>query len=372
MKPIWASHHLRFADPAGNNTSMTNHSPGAAAASLQLSEPMHHQRQHLFSPKNRTGSNQRSRYPPLPPPPARSSSDRSSQPLQLDQQLLQQQLQQQQFEFAQRQQLSRLDVSSRGVAADRNLSFSLYDNNAQRSMEDSALSMGFRFPEMRLRDVQPPLPSIGGDMDLNSYLDRGQAMVERSLRHQGFSFPMPLQQSLSMSTEPATTNFAPTDDRTLYRQRTLDQQSAEATNINYHLHAALSAVEVPLPNMFVSVPPSTMSATSPQQREFTAGNVAHFSASPASTVFPAVMACPSDGALMSEHQSFLRLQIEFFRATDEDINAPVRGRNRPVQHNQIGIRCRHCAHVPANQRRNGSSYFPASTLGLCVDLPCCI
>jgi hypothetical protein len=29
----------------------------------------------------------------------------------------------------------------------------------------------------------------------------------------------------------------------------------------------------------------------------------------------------------------------------------------------VGIRCRHCAHVPTNQRVRGSVYFPSSTMG---------
>jgi hypothetical protein len=316
-------------------------------------------------------------YPPLPPLSARSPPDTSSLSLQLNQQLFQQQLQQQQFEFEQRQRLSRLGESSWGmahVAANCNL-----HNNAQRLMEDPALSMGFRLPDMRLRDVQPPLRSISGRMDLDSHFDIGRTMLDSSApplrllrQQQGLPFSVPLQQSFNISTAPAAANFAFTDDRMLHGQRSLGQQNVDATSIKDHLRAALDAVEVPLPSMLGSVVPSSMSAISPLQGDSANTNRAQSSAAPASTVFPAIMACPTDGALMSEHQSFLRLQIHFFRAKEADINAPVRGRNRPVQFNQIGIRCRYCAHVPASQRRNGSTYFPASTLGLCVDSPCYI
>jgi hypothetical protein len=80
---------------------------------------------------------------------------------------------------------------------------------------------------------------------------------------------------------------------------------------------------------------------------------------------PAIFADPvQDEAALSGHQAFLRLQIEVFEATIEDVSAHVRGRNKRVELNQVGIRCRHCAHVWPSHRQKGSVYFPASILGL--------
>mmetsp|Transcript_28004 Transcript_28004/g.68177 ORF Transcript_28004/g.68177 Transcript_28004/m.68177 type:complete len:347 (+) Transcript_28004:290-1330(+) len=79
---------------------------------------------------------------------------------------------------------------------------------------------------------------------------------------------------------------------------------------------------------------------------------------------PRVLALPEDHDILSEHQIFLRSQIEAFCASRDDVSTHTRGRNKPVALGQVGIRCRHCAHVPVRQRQKGSTYFPASLLGL--------
>jgi len=79
---------------------------------------------------------------------------------------------------------------------------------------------------------------------------------------------------------------------------------------------------------------------------------------------PVLMARPEDSKKLSSHQVLLRHQIEAFQATDEDVSTHTRGRNKPIMIGQIGIRCRHCAHLPVSHRQKGSTYFPASLLGL--------
>lgn len=80
-------------------------------------------------------------------------------------------------------------------------------------------------------------------------------------------------------------------------------------------------------------------------------------------VFPVILAAPSDGNVLSDHQSYLRQQIQVFQATNEDVNTPVRGRNKRIYMGQVGIRCRHCAHLPVEMRQLGSVYFPLSMMG---------
>jgi hypothetical protein len=79
---------------------------------------------------------------------------------------------------------------------------------------------------------------------------------------------------------------------------------------------------------------------------------------------PCILALPEDGLKLSGHQVFLRHQIEAFQATEDDATTHTRGRNKPIQLGQVGIRCRHCAHLPVARRQKGSTYFPASLLGL--------
>lgn len=79
---------------------------------------------------------------------------------------------------------------------------------------------------------------------------------------------------------------------------------------------------------------------------------------------PAVLAQPEDSLKLSPHQVLLRHQIEAFKATEDDISTHTRGRNKPITLGQVGIRCRHCAQLPVARRQKGSTYFPATLLGL--------
>ncbi len=77
-----------------------------------------------------------------------------------------------------------------------------------------------------------------------------------------------------------------------------------------------------------------------------------------------LLACPEDRGMLNDHLQFLRQQIEFYRATADDIMCYARGRNKGVALGQVGIRCRHCRHVPVHQRRKGSTYFPSTLMGI--------
>jgi hypothetical protein len=77
-----------------------------------------------------------------------------------------------------------------------------------------------------------------------------------------------------------------------------------------------------------------------------------------------ILACPEDRGMLNEHLVFLRQQIEFFRATIDDIMSYTRGRNKGIAMQQVGIRCRHCSHIPAANRRKGSTYFPSALIGI--------
>lgn len=66
----------------------------------------------------------------------------------------------------------------------------------------------------------------------------------------------------------------------------------------------------------------------------------------------------SDENFVSEYQYVLRRHIEFFEATQDDIASSARGRNKPIALGQVGIRCRHCAHLPRQQRCKAATYYP--------------
>lgn len=81
-------------------------------------------------------------------------------------------------------------------------------------------------------------------------------------------------------------------------------------------------------------------------------------------VLPVIIALQEDRAKLSVHQVFLRHQIEVFEASEEDVSTHTRGRNKRIKLGQVGIRCRHCAHLPVAIKQKGSVYFPATLLGL--------
>ena len=73
--------------------------------------------------------------------------------------------------------------------------------------------------------------------------------------------------------------------------------------------------------------------------------------------FPLYM--PRDKECLSSYQCFLRQQIELFQAGPEDVKSTTPGRNRAIVLGQVGIRCRHCAILPARYRGTGATYYPA-------------
>lgn len=79
---------------------------------------------------------------------------------------------------------------------------------------------------------------------------------------------------------------------------------------------------------------------------------------------PCTLASSRDAENLNSHQSFLRHQIQVFQAKEDDVYMHTRGRNKSIWMGQVGIRCRHCAHLLSSQRQKGSTYFPASLSGI--------
>ncbi|KAL3930808.1 MAG: hypothetical protein SGARI_004375, partial [Bacillariaceae sp.] len=78
---------------------------------------------------------------------------------------------------------------------------------------------------------------------------------------------------------------------------------------------------------------------------------------------PSLLVMPNDLLELSAHQTLLRHQIEVFQAGEEDVGTHTRGRNKPVEIGQIGLRCRHCKVLPVAERLRGSVYFPRAIEG---------
>ena len=79
---------------------------------------------------------------------------------------------------------------------------------------------------------------------------------------------------------------------------------------------------------------------------------------------PSCVSRPIDFYKLSAHQCLLREQIEYFEATDKDVIVHIRGRNKAITVGQVGIRCKHCAHLPISKRQKGSTYYPSCKMGI--------
>lgn len=72
------------------------------------------------------------------------------------------------------------------------------------------------------------------------------------------------------------------------------------------------------------------------------------------------LASPTDKNLLSSYQATLRQSLEFFLASEQDIESSQKGRKRKIQVGQVGIRCRYCAHLHPALQTNGACTFPRS------------
>lgn len=74
------------------------------------------------------------------------------------------------------------------------------------------------------------------------------------------------------------------------------------------------------------------------------------------------MAC--DKSNLTEYQQVARQQLQVFEAGARDVQSATKGRNRRVVLKQVGIQCRHCAHLPPAERAKGSTIYPSKLDGI--------
>ena len=68
---------------------------------------------------------------------------------------------------------------------------------------------------------------------------------------------------------------------------------------------------------------------------------------------------------LSELQCYLRSNFaEVFAATEEDIAAPMHGRNKPIALGQVGIRCMHCREDSPCERGQQATSYPSLISGI--------
>ena len=73
---------------------------------------------------------------------------------------------------------------------------------------------------------------------------------------------------------------------------------------------------------------------------------------------PVCIYTESDDDTISAFQCLARQQIEFFAATEEDVQSNTSRMNKGIVVGQVGIRCRHCAILPSYSRPTAAVYYP--------------
>jgi TolA-binding protein len=77
---------------------------------------------------------------------------------------------------------------------------------------------------------------------------------------------------------------------------------------------------------------------------------------------PMPLAMPSDKDWLTPLHCFVRRHcVEVFTASENDVATPSKGKRKPIQVGQVGIRCPHChADDSKNGRERGSVYYPTT------------
>jgi len=78
---------------------------------------------------------------------------------------------------------------------------------------------------------------------------------------------------------------------------------------------------------------------------------------------PIPLAMESDKDWLTPLHCFVRRQcVEVFTASEKDVSTPSKGKRKPIQVGQVGIRCPHCHKddVDSKSRERGSVYYPTS------------
>ena len=67
-----------------------------------------------------------------------------------------------------------------------------------------------------------------------------------------------------------------------------------------------------------------------------------------------------DDNFLNPLHCFVRRNVEFFVATDEDISAPCPGRKEAIRKGQVGLRCIHCRNISVKERVKRAVCYPSS------------
>lgn len=76
--------------------------------------------------------------------------------------------------------------------------------------------------------------------------------------------------------------------------------------------------------------------------------------------FRLLVALPTDRTILCHYQVLLRQSLEFSTATQSDMTISQQGRRQKLRLGQVGLRCKHCAHLAPVFRTKGAANYPRS------------
>jgi hypothetical protein len=131
-----------------------------------------------------------------------------------------------------------------------------------------------------------------------------------------------------------------------------------------HKFDPMAAVPIPLDSSMIALPPLGDHGY-PMMSGFDSGlDTVVPSAGPFTMLKkPTPLAMASDKDWLTPLHCFVRRQcVQVFTASQDEVSAPSKGKRKPIQVGQVGIRCPHChsEEVEEKTRERGSVYYPTS------------
>ena len=149
-----------------------------------------------------------------------------------------------------------------------------------------------------------------------------------------------------------------------HQQQQLHQQQHAQHQQQHHMQHHKMDRQLPAPTPMCQHNFAGMSHMGGQQDSLTDGVGDGGDEGPFSTLpLPLPLAMASDKDWLTPLHCFVRAQcVEVFCATTQDVATPSKGKRKPIQIGQIGIRCPHCHtdSAGAGHRERGSVYYPTT------------
>jgi hypothetical protein len=233
---------------------------------------------------------------------------------------------------------------------------SAFPSSLLSAQSRAALAMGMGFGGMAVPGQQfPPMGSYFAQQPPPGSFAEGQEQSDRrSSGSQGSSGQQPGVAAADPSAASASAQAADLSSQVAYMAASypLQQQMMGLSQMGGFPNAALlAASRAQFARAAAALPPAAL-----------LGSMGTFRGIPVNTSVPLALPCDADN--LSEYQLLIRKQLEVFEAGADDVDSNMQGRKKSIRLGQVGIRCRHCVHLPLRNRGRGAVYYPTKLQGI--------